>query len=265
MATNNESLSPLYFRDYEIYSPLLNEINEKVLSVVCQVFASRLEVLPKSSIFTFLRVLYQLTSQQVPYRVPTLEQVSIIKERNAEAKNIMEESLKVIKEDLTGHSHNDPSNSNVKSRTIDVISDLDIQVDVENNNSQKTKKKKLYYHEYLTQLDQITLYSEHYGDSLFESPSTNITSGIFGADRIFLQESFINDAIAVLKYCAHNMEKLTAVSLFKDLFSVSSNNTIKDVKPIIIETLYAVYLRLVYDFIDSKSLIQMQAILKLLD
>ncbi|KAG2392279.1 hypothetical protein C9374_012531 [Naegleria lovaniensis] len=267
MATNNESLSPLYFRDYETYSPLLNEISERVLSVVCQVFANRLEVLPKSSIFTFLRVFYQLVSQQVPYRIPTLEQVSIIKDRNAQAKNIMEESLKVIKEDITGHSHNEPTTtiSNGKSEKTDVISELDIQVDVENSNSQKAKKKKLYYHEYLTQLDLITLYSEHYGDYLVESPTNTFTAGTIGSHRIFLQESFINDAVAILKYCSLNMEKFTAVTLFKDVFADSSNNTVKDVRPIIIETLYAVYLRLVYDFIDSKSLIQIQAILKLLD
>ena len=249
MYKNQEALSPLYFKDHEHIIPLSTEISDKVLCVVLQLFCQRAHDLPLHTKLTFLRVIQTLVSQKVPYRVPTMEQVDIIRSRNLEAKKIMEESLSIIKQE----------NSTAGEKSQEAINESDIQIEVGGSE----KKKKMYYHEYLSQLDLITLYSEHYGDvaETNDIPLASLeakSNQTLGSRRINISEPVLNDAIALLKHCSQNMEQTTS---FQDLFTPSKTAT----KTIVVEALYAVYLRTMYDFIDSTSLVQVQAILKLLD
>ncbi|EFC43645.1 predicted protein [Naegleria gruberi] len=249
---NQESLYPLFFRDHESSLPLATEINDKVLGVVCQTFSKRLDVLSLGSIFTFMRVVQKLVSQKVPYRIPTMEQVEIIRTRNEQAKKIMEESLKVIREDTTHESQSAGTSEFTSS-----ISETEIQLDIETPTPKKDKKKKMYYHEYLTQLDLITMYSEHYGDV----ESNESTNEPVNARRIPLSESFINETLAVLKHTSQSLDKLSQQYAPQDLFGSKQTSS----KAVIVEVLYAVYLRLIYDFVDSRSLLQVQSMLKMLD
>ncbi|KAL9658294.1 hypothetical protein ABK040_015614 [Willaertia magna] len=246
---NQESLSPLYIKDFEQILPITSEVNQTVLVIVCQVFHRRIKEISLESKLNFVRVINRLVTQKIPFRIPTIDDVEIIKQQNEEAKKIMEESLKIIRED------------NVNENLTEV-SEKDIEIELK-------RKKKFFYHEQLTQLDLLLLYLEEIGDELDVGVKKDGKKDLLSKARILLPLPIVDELIPILQHCCMNLENYQNVpvsnqsTLMKDLFLVSKNDLDfkKMIESTLLETLYALYMRVNYDYLDSIAIVRIRNLL----